>query len=117
MVIYHLFALYPFKILEHLIYACVKSTIDPLLPRKQAGFQHERSTIDQVTWLAQDIKESFFATYDTLWHRGLTCKLLHLLPDRHMVKIIMELITNHSFTLTTQSGACSRLRHLNNGVP
>ena len=26
------------------------------------------------------------------WHRGLTCKLLRLLPDKHMVKMIMELV-------------------------
>ena len=38
----------PFKILEH-IYAHVKSTIDSLLPREQAGFRHSRSTVDQIT--------------------------------------------------------------------
>ena len=45
----------PFKISEHLIYARVGSTNDPLLPREQAGFRHGRSTIDQVTLLTQDI--------------------------------------------------------------
>ena len=38
--------------------------------------------------------------YDIVWHHSLTCKLLHLLPDRYMVKMIMELVTNCSFTLT-----------------
>ena len=46
----------PFKILEHHIYAHVESTTDPLLPREQAGFQHGRTTIDQVTLLTQDIE-------------------------------------------------------------
>ena len=32
------------------------------------------------------------AAYDTVWHRGLTYKLLRLLPDKHMVKMIMELV-------------------------
>ena len=41
------------------------------------------------------------AAYDTVWHRDLTCKLLRLLPDRHMVRMIMEMVSNHSFTLTT----------------
>jgi len=36
--------------------------------------------------------------YDTVWHRGLICKLLRLLPDRHMVCMIMELVGNRSFT-------------------
>ena len=55
--------------------------------------------------------------YDTVWHRGLTCKLLRLLPDKHMVKMIMELVRNRSFTLTTDDSKQSRLRCLKNGVP
>ena len=57
------------------------------------------------------------AAYDTVWHRGLTCKLLRLLPDKHMVRMIMELIRNRSFTLTTGDSKPSRLRRLRNGVP
>ena len=44
-------------------------------------------------------------------------KLLRVLPDRHMVHIIMELVCNRSFTLPTGSGPRSRLRRLNNGIP
>ena len=55
----------PFKILERLIYARVDPTIDPLLPREQAGFRHGRSTIDQVTLLTQNIEESFSAKKET----------------------------------------------------
>ena len=57
------------------------------------------------------------AAYDTVRHRGLTCKLLRLLPDKHMVKMIMELVRNRSFTLTTGDSKQSRLRRLQNGVP
>jgi len=57
------------------------------------------------------------AAYDIVWHRGLTCKLLRLLPDRHMVHMIMEMVSNRSFTLTTGNGQRSRLRRLKNGVP
>ena len=57
------------------------------------------------------------AAYDTVWHRGLTWKLLRLLPDKHMVRMIMELIRNRSFTLTTGDSKPSRLRRLRNGVP
>jgi len=56
------------------------------------------------------------AAYDTVWYRGLTCKLLQFLPDRHMVRMIMEMV-NHSFNLTTGNGKRSRLRRLKNGVP
>ena len=107
----------PFKILERLIYAHVKIIIDPLLPQEQAGFRHGRSTVDQVTLLTQDIEDSFSAkkkagavfvdltaAYDTAWHRGLTCKLLRLPPDIHMVHMIMEMVSNRSFILTTANG-------------
>ena len=57
------------------------------------------------------------AAYDTVWHRGLTCKLLRLLPDKHMVCMIMELVQNRSFILTTGNSKHSRLRRLKNGVP
>jgi len=77
--------------------------------------------MDQVTLLTQDIEDSFSAkkveavfvdltaAYDAAWHCGLTCKLLRLLPDRHMVRMIMEMAGNRSFTLTTGNGKRSRL--------
>jgi len=57
------------------------------------------------------------AAYDTVWHRGLTCKLLRFLPDRHMVRIIMEMVGNRSLTLITSNNKWSRLRHLKNSFP
>ena len=120
----------PYKILERLIYACVEPLIDSLLPKEQTGFRRGKSTVDQVVLLTQNIEDSFeakkkagavfvnmTATYDTVWHRGLTCKLLRLLPDNHMVKMIMEFDQNRSFALTTGDSKQSRLRRLKNGVP
>ena len=120
----------PYKILERLIYARVEPLIDPLLPREQAGFRRGRSTVDQVTLLTQSIENALeakkkadavfidlTAVYDTVWHRDLTCKLLRLLPDKHMVRMIMELIRNRKFTLTTGDSKPSRLRRLRNDVP
>ena len=120
----------PYKILERLIYARVEPLIDPLLPEEQAGFRRGKSTIDQVVLLTQNIEDSFevkkkacvvfvdmTAAYDTVWHRGLTCELLRLIPDKHVAKMIMELVQNQSFTLTTSDSKQSRLRRLKNGVP
>ena len=86
--------------------------------------------MDQVVLLTQNIEDSFeakkkagavfvdlTAAYDTVWHRCLTCKLLRLLPDKHMVCMIMELVWNRSFTLTTSDSKQSRLRCLKNDVP
>ena len=57
------------------------------------------------------------AACDIVWHRGLTCKLLRLLPDKHMVQMIMELVQNRGFALTTGDSKPSRLRRLKNGLP
>ena len=89
----------PYKILERLIYARVEPLVDPLLPKQQAGFRRGKSTVDQVVLPTQNIEDFFeakkkadavvvnlTAAYDTVWHRGLTCKLMRLLPDKHMVK-------------------------------
>ena len=97
----------PYKILERLIYARVERLIDPLLSKEQSGFRRGKSTVDQVVLLTQNIEDSFeakkktgavffnlTAAYDTVWHRGPTCKLLRLLPDKHMVRMIMELVRN-----------------------
>jgi len=54
------------------------------------------------------------AAYDTERHRGLTCKPLRLL---HMVRMIMEMVSNRSFNLYTGNSKRSRLPRLNNGVP
>ena len=104
--------------------------IDPQLPPEQAGFRHGRSKTDQVTLLTDDIEAGFelnqkvgvalvdlTAAYGTVWLRGLHLKLLRMLPDRHMVSFVMELLTNQSFTLRTSDGQVSRLRRIHNGVP
>ena len=98
-----------------------------MLPKEQAGFERGTSTVDQVVLLTQNIEDSFVAkkkagavfvdltaAYDTVWHRGLTSKLLRLLPDNHMVRMIMELVRNRSFTLTTGDSKQSRLRRFKN---
>ena len=104
----------PFKTLERLIYACIKPVIDPVLPREEAGFQCKRLTINQVTLLTQETEDNFSAkkkagivfvdltaAYNTVWHCGLTCKLLCLLAKRHMILLIMEIVHDRSFTFTT----------------
>jgi len=42
------------------------------------------------------------------WHRGITCKLLRLLPDRHMIRMIMVMVGN---------GKRRRLQYHKNVVP
>ena len=120
----------PYKILERLLYARLEPVINPKLLKEQAYFRRRKSTMDQVTLLIQDIKDSFqrgekvsivlldlTAAYDTVWLRGLHLKLLQMTPDQHMVGFIMGMLTNCSFTLHTNDSQHSRLRRLKNGVP
>ena len=117
---------FPNQILKRLIHARVEAIIDPQPSREQAEFRHGRSTVDQTVLLTQNIEDSFeakkkavavfvnlTAAYGTVWHRGLTCKLLRLLPDKHMVQMILEFIRNRSFTLTPSDSKRSRLRRPN----
>ena len=112
----------PYKILERLIHNRVEPIIDPQLPREQAGFWHGRSTVDQTVWFTQNIKDSFeakkktgavfvdlTAAYDIVWRRDFTSNQLRLLPDKQMVRVILELIQTRSFTLTTVDSKRSRL--------
>ena len=55
----YLCSVYPYKILERLIYACVEPLIDPLLSKEQAEFRSGKSTVDQVVLLTQNIEDSF----------------------------------------------------------
>ena len=84
----------------------------------------------QTVLLTQNIKDSFeakkkagavfvnlTAAYDIVWHRDLTCKLLKLLPNKNMVRMITELVQNRNFTLTTGDSNQSRLGRLRNGLP
>ena len=104
----------PYKIFERLIHARVEPIVDQLLPWEQAGFRRGKSTVDQTVLLTQNIENSLeakkmagavfidlIAAYDIVWHRGLTCKFLRLLPDKDTVQMISELVQNRSFTLTT----------------
>ena len=86
--------------------------------------------MDQTVLHTQNTEDSFedkkkagtvfidlIAAHDTVWHRGLTCKLLRLVPDKHMVRMIMELFRNRSFTLLIGDSKQSRLRRLRKGFP
>ena len=55
------------------------------------------------------------AAYDTLWHNGLTCKLLRLLTNKQMVQMIIKFTETkllHATCDSTQSKIC----HLKNCI-
>ena len=97
-----------YKLFERLVYNRIKPVIESVLPHEQAGLRPNRYTLDQVALLAEDIENAFdkkngivlvdlSAAYDTLWHRGLTLKLLETIPSKQMVRAIMNMIQNRHF--------------------
>ena len=56
-----------------------------------------------------------------IWHTlysilALNVSYLRLLPDNYIERMIIKLVQNRSFTLTTGDSKQSRIRHLRNGV-
>ena len=91
--------------------------------------------VDQAVLLTQNIENCFeakrkvsavfvdlTAAYDTVWYRDFTCKLFGLLSDQHIIRMIMKLVQNRSFTLTNESGKTKevamleKLRPAGNGL-
>ena len=68
----------PYKILKRFIHAGV----DPLLPRKQAGFRRGRSTLDQTVLLTQNIEDLF--EVDSCLRRSDSCLGHCLAPWSHL---------------------------------
>ena len=95
----------------------VSSSGDSLSDNSFSNTEHRGFNSFEAKKKAGAVFIDLTAAYDTVWHRGLTCKLLILLPDKHMAKMIIELVRNRSFTLTTGDSKQSRLRRLKNGVP
>ena len=96
----------PLKLYERLIYDRIQPITESCLPIEQAGFRPGRSSLDQVALLTEDIEQAIdqklkagivlvdlSAAYATVWHRGLTFKLLNTIPSRHIVCVIMSMIS------------------------
>ena len=114
-----------FKLLERLIYNRLLPVVDPQLPREQAGFRPGRSTVEQVVKLTEDIETAFenrkkcgavfvdlSADYDTVWHRGLTLKMLQLIPTNIWSSLYVNLLqteaSNYTLAKTVQRHTPSR---------
>ena len=120
----HFFAVRPLQGVGKTSSGSTYPVVDPQLPNEQAGFRQGRSTVLQILKLTSDIEESFelghkggvvledlSAAYDTVWQQGLALKLLCVI-DRHLVRLIIIILSNRSFKLKTSSGQTSRLRLL-----
>ena len=119
----------PYKILEKPIYARVEPLIDPLLPKEQAGFQHGKSTVDQVVLLTQNIEDFFDAkkitgtVFVNLGAAYDTClALLFCVTADEAFSGLAHGQKDYgscsklTFSLTTGDSKKSRLRRLKNGV-
>ena len=102
----------PYKLMERMTYNRLEPIIEKALPGEQAGFRAGRCILDQVALLTDIIERAFdkkekvgavfvdlSAAYDTIWHRGLTLKLLRTVPSKNLVQVVMTMILCRSFRL------------------
>lgn len=120
-----------YKLMERIILSRVNDIVELHLPHVQAGFRKGRSTTDQITRLVNDIESSFqrkekfglvlidlSATYDTVWHRGLYLKLLRIIPDIKVIKLVNFMMTGTGTQQKTEtqkrpsSGVCAHAHSL-----
>ena len=91
--------------MKRLIYNRILPIVESVLPEEQAGFRPNRVKLNQVVFMTENIKFALSkntkggtvlvdlsAAYDTVWHRGLTLKLLQVIPSKDMVRMIMSMI-------------------------
>ena len=83
-------------------------TVAPLFSNKNFAFSKNMK--------AGTVLVDLSAAYGTVWHRGLTLKLLQIIPTKDMVRMIMSVITQRRFSLNIGPDRC-RCRTLVNGVP
>jgi len=97
----------PYKLLEHLLLVRLEPIVDPQLPDHQDDFRRDRSTVQQVVKLADDMEACFeekrnadlvlvdlTAAYDSVWHQGLTLTLLWVISAGQMVRFIVKITQN-----------------------
>ena len=82
-----------------------------------SGSPHSHAALSASPHFFMVVFLDLTAAYDTVWHRGLHLNLLRIIPDRHMVGFIMEMLSNRSFVVPTSDGQRTRLRRMKNGVP
>ena len=100
-----------------------------LISPTQAGFRQNRSTEDQVTYIAQEIEDAFQdkkhtlavwidleKAFDKVWREGLKLKMHQCGISGHMYKWICQYLTNRKARVQNQRHK-SRKKTLKQGVP
>ena len=100
-----------------------------LLVDEQAGFRKNRSTEDQIAYIAQEIEDGFQEkkqttivwvdlekAFDKVWKEGLILKLLNNNISHRMLNWITNYLTNRKAVVNMQ-GKRSKTAILQNGVP
>ena len=100
-----------------------------VLINEQAGFRRHRSTENQVTYISQEIEDSFQdgkktivvwvdfeKAFDKVWKKGLVCKLQKSKVSHNMLNWIQNYLKTRKARVTTQ-GHKSREAKLKHGVP
>lgn len=118
-----------YKLFERLLYNRIQPLIEDHLPKEQGGFREKRSCCDQVLALTTHIEVGFqnrqktgvafldlSAAYDTVWKDGLVHKLHKVIPNKKVVNLIENMLSDRKFRVFIGERN-SKTRVLNNGLP
>lgn len=103
--------------------------MEKVIPKDQAGFQKDRNCCNTILALTNFIELGYenclktgvvfldlSAAFDTVWKRGLMCKLSYILPCQATLTLLMNMLSDRKFQVDL-NGKTSRNRVLNNGLP
>lgn len=98
-----------YKFLERLLFNRIESEIDKLLPPEQAGFQRNRSCVEQVLSLTNHIESGYqrklktgvvfidlSSAYDTVWEQGLLFKFIKAIPCLQICDLLNNMLSDLS---------------------
>lgn len=99
------------------------------IPNHQFGFRREHGTDQQLFRVTQFILKAFeehqicsavyidiSEAFDRVWHEGLLCKLVKILP-RNLFNVLQSYLSDREFLVKGLSGVTSRIYQIRAGVP
>lgn len=118
-----------YKLYERMVLNRIQPVIEQKLIPMQAGFRAGKNCTGQVLQLTELIENGFqenlitgvvyidlTAAYDTVNHKMLQRKLIHMTKDVQLAKVVQSLLQNRRFYVSFE-GKKSRWRNQRNGLP
>lgn len=117
------------KILESILLSRLNPAVEAVVPKHQFGFRRGHSTVNALTILNEnihrDVSNGKFAAiisldikkaFDSVWHDGLTFRIMKATEDAHLTKILDSFLRQRTGRIAVE-GERSAAFTINRGVP